>query len=97
MAVEVGGIEIPVAVCFLKGASQDFFLGRTWDRLARAEHDNGQDGSLYILITSLDDRKKDTFCAVVDCTDRDRDRVRILRLGDDASGETSVGSSLGNS
>ena len=41
--------------------------------------------------------KKATFCTVADRTDRDRDRVRILRLEDDASGETSLGASLGNS
>ena len=63
----------------------------------RAQHNNRQDGSLYISITSLDDRKKATFCAVADSTDRNRDKVRILRLEDDASGETSVGASLGNS
>ena len=97
MAVEVGGIEIPVPVFILEGASQEFILGRTWDRLARAQHDNQQDGPLYISITSLDDRKKATFCVVADCTDRNRDRVRILRLEDDASGETSLGASLGNS
>ena len=97
VAVEVGGIEIPVPVFIVEGASQEFILGRTWDRLARAQHDNRQDGLLYISITSLDDRKKATFCAVADRTDGDRDRVRILRLEDDASGETSLGASLGNS
>ena len=61
VAVEVGGIEIPVLVFILKGASQEFILGRTWDRLVCAKHDNRQDGSLYISITSLDDRKKATF------------------------------------
>ena len=97
VAVEVGGIEIPVPVIILEGAWQEFMLGRTWDRLARAQHDNPQDGSLYISITSLDDREKATFCAVADRTYCDRDRVRILRLKDDASGETSLGVSLGNS
>ena len=97
VAVEVGGIEIPVPVFILEGASQEFILGRTWDQLARAQHDNRQDGSLYISITSLDDRKKATFCAVADRTDRDRDRVHILRLEDDTSGKTTLGASLGNS
>ena len=97
VAVEVGGIESPVPVFILEGASQEFILGKTWDRLARAQHDNRQDGSLYISIMSLDDRKKATFCAVADRTDRDRDRVLILRSEDDASGETSLGASLGNS
>ena len=97
VAVEAGGIEIPVPVFILEGTLQEFILGRTWDRLVRGQHDNRQDGSLYISITSLHDRKKATFCAVADCTDRDRDRMRILRLEDDASGGTSLGASLGNS
>ena len=66
-----------------------------WDRLARAQQDNRQDGSLYISITSLEKRKRVTFCAVADRTDPDRDRVRILRLEEDASRETSLGESLG--
>ena len=97
VAVEVGIIEIPVPVFNLEGASQEFILRRKWDRLACAQHDNRPDGSLYILLISLDDRKKATFCAVADRTDRDRDRVRILRLEDDSSVETSLGASLGNS
>ena len=40
VAVEVGRIEIPVPVFILEGVSQEFLLGRTWDRLARAQHDN---------------------------------------------------------
>ena len=97
LAVEVGGIEIPVQVFILEGASQEFVLGRTWDRLVRAQHDNRPDGSLYISIASLDDRKKANFCPVADRTDRDRDRVRSLRLEDDTSGETRLGASPGNS
>ena len=99
MAVEVGGIEIPVSVFIPHGASQEFILGRTWHRLARAQHDNRQDGSLYISITFLDYRKKVTFCAVADRTDRDSNslRVCILRLEDDTSRVTSLGASLGNS
>ena len=44
VAVAVGGIKIRVPVFFLEGASQEFILGRTWDRLARVQHDNRQDG-----------------------------------------------------
>ena len=72
-------------------------MGRTWDRLAHMQHDNRQDGLLYISITSLDDRRKATFCAVADPTNCDRDRVRILCLEDDANGEASLGESLGHS
>ena len=97
VAVEVGRIEIPVPVFILEDASQVFILRRTWDRFARVQNDNRQDGSLYISITSLDDRKEATFYAVADCTHCDRDRVCILRLEDDASRETNFGASLGNS
>ena len=97
MAVEVGGIQIPVPVFILESVSEEFILGRTWDRLARTQNDNRQDGLLYISITSLDDREKDTFCAVAARTDGDRDRVRILHLEEDVRGETSLGASLGNS
>ena len=65
--------------------------------MACGKHDNCQDGSLYISITSLDDRKKATFCAVADCTHSDRDRVHISGLEDNVSSETSLGASLGNS
>ena len=65
--------------------------------MAHAQHDNWQDGSLYISIMSLDDKKEATLCAVADRTDRVRDRVHILSLEDDASRETSLGVSLGNS
>ena len=97
VAVEVKGIEIPVSVIILEGASQEFILGRTWDRLAHAQPNHRQHESLYILITSLDDRTKATFWAIADSTDRDRVRVFILHLEDSASGETSPGASLGNS
>ena len=97
VAVEVGRIEIPVPVFILKGAWPEFILGRTWDHLACAQNNNWQDGSLYISITSIDDRKKATFCAVADCTGRDWDRVRVLRLADDASGETRLRAGLGKS
>ena len=97
VAVEVGGIEIPVPVFILEGASQEFILGRTWDSLACTQHDHRQDGSLCISITSLDDRKKATFCAVANRTDVDRDRVHTLPFEDNASGVTSLCPSLGNS
>ena len=77
MAVEVGGIEILVPAFILEVASQEFILGRTWDRLMHAEYDKRQDSSLYIFITSLDAWKKAIPCAVADLTDRDRDWVRI--------------------
>ena len=95
-AVQVGRIEISVPVFILEGASQEFNLSRTWDSLGHEQHDNWQDGLLYITITSLDDGKMATFCPVADHIDRDRDRLRILRLEDAASRETSLGTRLGN-
>lgn len=45
----------------------------------------------------MEDWKKATFSAVAYCIDRDRDRVGILHLEDDTSGETSLGPSVGHS
>ena len=53
--------------------------------MARAQHHNRQDGSLYISIRSLDNRKKATFCFVADRSDFDKDRVCILHMEDNAS------------
>ena len=39
VAVEVGRTYIPVPVFILQGVYQELILGRTWDRLARAQHD----------------------------------------------------------
>ena len=83
VSVEVHRIEIPVPVFILEGTSQEFTLGRTWDKLVCTQHDNRQDGSLYISVMSLNDTKKATFCPVADRTQHDRDRVHILCLEDD--------------
>ena len=67
------------------------------DCLALAQQYNRQDGLLEVSITSLDNRKKATFCAIDDRTDPDRDRVCLLPLADNASSETSLCTSLCNS
>jgi hypothetical protein len=78
--VDIGGVEITGPVFVLEGASQQFILGRPWERRARAQYDNRDDGSLYISITSTDNKRRAIFCAVAEHSERNRDRVRILRL-----------------
>lgn len=46
---------------------------------------------------SLDDKRKGPIYAVPDRTDGDRDRVYILPLGKDGSGEKGLSVILGNS
>ena len=96
VAVEMDGIKILIPVFILESKLQEFILWRKWDQLPRAQHDNRQDGSLYISFTSSYDTKKPTFCPGADCTDCARDRVYSMRLADNASGEASLGGSLGN-
>src|SRR5437588_11055037 len=78
--VDIGGVEIEVPVFVLEEASQQFILGQLWERLARAQYDNRDDGSLYISITSLDSRQRAVFCAADEHSKWNRDRVRIMRL-----------------
>src|SRR5205085_1606618 len=90
--VDIGGVEIEVPVFILEGASQQFILGRPWERLARAWYNNRDDGSLYISITSLDSRRRAVFCAADEHSEQNRDRVRIMHLESlaEVSGSTNV-------
>ena len=69
---------------------QEFILRWTLEPLAHTLHDNRQDGSLYTSITSLENKKQATFCAVADHSNRDRARVHIMHLEDEVSGEASL-------
>src|SRR5205807_1248195 len=82
-----GGLRVLYAC-----ASPQFILGRPWERLARAQYDNRDDGSLYISITSLDSRRRAVFCAADEHSERNRDRVRIMHLESPAevSGSSNV-------
>ena len=80
VAVDIGGVEITVPVFILEGASQQFILGRPWERLAQAQYNNQDDRSLYISIKSIDNKRRAIFCAVAEHSEWNRDRIRIMRL-----------------
>lgn len=65
----------------LEGVAQDFILGRPWERKARAQYDNREDGSLDITISTTNNQRKAVFCAVGERSDRNRDRVRLFTAG----------------
>jgi hypothetical protein len=85
--VDIGGKEITRPVFVLEGASQYFIPGRPWERRAQAQYDNRDDRSLYISITSTDNKRRAIFCAVAEHSEWNRDRVRILRLEDPLEGK----------
>jgi hypothetical protein len=78
--VDISGMEKIGPVFVLEGASQQFILGKPWKRQARAQYDNREDGSLYISITSTDSKRRAIFCAVAEHSERNWDRVHILRI-----------------
>jgi len=59
--VTIGGIVTRCRVSVLENLSQDIILGRPWERLVRAKHDNRDDGSCY---TTIHDERGNsvTFC-----------------------------------
>lgn len=75
VSVSIGGVEIDVPVFVLEGAAQDFILRRPWERKARAQYDNREDGSLYITISTTDSPRR----AVPERSERNKDRVRCAR------------------
>jgi len=61
--VTVGGITARCQFFVLENLSQDIILGRPWERMVRAKHDNRDDGSCFITI--YDERGNvATFCSV---------------------------------
>jgi hypothetical protein len=81
VSVSIGGVKIDVPIFILEGAAQDFILGWPWERKARAKYHNREDGSLYITISTTNNRRKAVFCAMDERSDRNRDRVRMLAKG----------------
>ena len=52
--VSVGGIAVKVPVFVVENVGYDLILGRPWERFVRAEHINGDDGTLRTKIKSRD-------------------------------------------
>jgi len=84
--VTVGGIMARCRFFVLDNLSQDIILGRPWERLVRAEHDNQDDGSCF---TTIHDERGNaaTFCSVPAHHERNRSEARFFELRKDRSQE----------
>ena len=75
--MNVGGVEVDIPIFVLEEAAQNLILGRPWERKVRAQYDNRDDGSLYIMISTPDDQRRVVFCAAGKSDKRNRDQARI--------------------
>jgi hypothetical protein len=72
--VTIGGITARCRFFVLENLSQDVILGRPWERVVRAKHDNRDDGSCYTTIFDADGNAT-TFCSVPSNHERNRSRA----------------------
>jgi len=77
MPVAVGEITARCRFFVLENLSQDVILGRSWERLVRAKHDNRDDGSCY---TTIYDEHGNiaTFCSVPMHHERNRAEAKFV-------------------
>ena len=75
--VAVGGITARCRFFVLENLSQDVILGRPWERLVRAKHDNRDDGSCYTTIYD-EHRNTATFCLVPMHHERNRAEAKFV-------------------
>src|SRR5258706_7507093 len=61
--VSVGGVKKVLPFFVMEHLAQDVILGRPWERMVRAKHDNRDDGSLFMTISDAEGNSA-TFCAV---------------------------------
>ena len=95
--VDIGGVKITGGIFILEGTAQQFVLGRTWERSARAPSDNRDKGSRYISIKSAEGKRRAFFWAVAQHNSRKRDRVRTLHLVEHPENESlSENPAIGN-
>lgn len=73
--VTIGGITARCRFFVLDSLSQDVILGRPWERVVRAKHDNRDDGSCYTTISDGDGNTA-TFCSVPSNHERNRSKAR---------------------
>ena len=64
VSIDVGGVEVKLPVFVVEHCNSDIILGRPWERMMRAQYINEDDGSLTVIIKSLDGRRVAEFCAV---------------------------------
>ena len=75
--VSVGGISARCKVFVMEKVSQDVIVGRLWERVVRAKHDNRDDGSCYTTISDEEGNSVD-FCSVPSNHERNRSKARHM-------------------
>ena len=74
VSVSVGGITARCRFFVMENLSQDVILGRPWERVVRAKHDNGDDGSCYTTMSD-EEGNSATFCSVPSNHKRNRSKA----------------------
>ena len=72
--ITVGGITARCRFFVLENLSQDVILGRPWQRVLRAKHDNQDDSSCYTTVYD-EEGNAATFCSVPSNHERNRSRA----------------------
>ena len=75
--VSVGGITARFRFFVMEKVSQDVIVGRLWERVVRAKHDNRDDGSCYTTISD-EEGNSATFCSVPSNHERNRSKARDM-------------------
>ena len=61
--VSVRGVKKVLPFFVMEYLAQDVILGRPWERMVRAKHNNRDDGTLFLTISDAEGNSA-TFCAV---------------------------------
>ena len=73
----VEGITARCRFFVMENLSQDVILGRSWERVVRAKHDNRDDGSYYTTISD-EEGNSATFCSIPSNHERNRSKARHI-------------------
>ena len=76
--VSVGRVKKVLPFFVMEYLAQDVILGRHWERMVKAKHDNRDDGSLSLTISDAEGNSS-TFCAVP----ADHERNRTIQAAKD--------------
>jgi len=74
--IDIGGVEVKQPVFVIEHCNNDLILGRPWERMARAEIINDDDGVCTFKIRSTDNRRMVQFVAVKAEHERNREFAR---------------------
>ena len=81
VSIDVGGVEVKLPVFVVEHCNSDIILGRPWERMVRAQYINEDDGSLTVIIKSLDGCRVAEFCVVKGEHERNQEYVRHVEEG----------------